>query len=138
VVQIRVTAKTRSPFTFKALSISGVTWNWHVLNHAGRGMPAVCWAAKLRTALTRPVHERAVDLYDRIIHDQVAVEVPMQRLGIDLLAFGVDLSRKVMDAQVVLFKIGPQCGFYPLPLDRCHVAASLWLVALVTHVGNLF
>src|SRR3954469_7257907 len=34
VVQIRVTPKTRNPFTIKALSISGVTWNWHVLNHA--------------------------------------------------------------------------------------------------------
>src|SRR3954464_13252679 len=34
VVQIRVTPKTRSSFTIKALSISGVTWNWHVLNHA--------------------------------------------------------------------------------------------------------
>ena len=34
VVQIRVTSKTRNPFTFKVLSISGVTWNWHVLNHA--------------------------------------------------------------------------------------------------------
>src|SRR4051812_44882572 len=31
---IRVTLKTRSPFAVKALSISGVTWNWHVLNHA--------------------------------------------------------------------------------------------------------
>jgi hypothetical protein len=35
VVQIRVTPKTRNPFTIKALSISDVTWNWHVLNHAG-------------------------------------------------------------------------------------------------------
>src|SRR3954469_5529574 len=34
VVQIRVTPKARNPFTIKALSISGVTWNWHVLNHA--------------------------------------------------------------------------------------------------------
>src|SRR4051794_31006450 len=34
VVQIRVTPKTRNPFTIKALSISGVTWNRHVLNHA--------------------------------------------------------------------------------------------------------
>ncbi len=34
VVQIRVTPKTRNPFTIKALSISGVTWNWHVLNLA--------------------------------------------------------------------------------------------------------
>ena len=29
VVQIRVTPKTRNPFTIKALSISGVTWKWH-------------------------------------------------------------------------------------------------------------
>jgi len=34
VVQIRVTPKTRNPFTIKALSISGVAWKWHVLNHA--------------------------------------------------------------------------------------------------------
>jgi putative transposase len=34
VVQIRVTPKTRNPFTLKALSISGVTWKWHFLNHA--------------------------------------------------------------------------------------------------------
>ena len=33
-VQVRVTPKTRNPFTIKALSISGVTWKWHVLNHA--------------------------------------------------------------------------------------------------------
>jgi len=33
VVQIRVTPKTRNPFTIRALSISGVTWKWHVLNH---------------------------------------------------------------------------------------------------------
>src|SRR3954454_18752259 len=38
VVQIRVTPKTRNPFTIKALSISGVTWNWHVLNHAEPGI----------------------------------------------------------------------------------------------------
>ena len=34
VVQIKVTPKTRSPFTLKALSIPGVTWKWHFLNHA--------------------------------------------------------------------------------------------------------
>jgi len=34
VVQIRVTPKTRNPFTIGAPSISGVTWKWHVLNHA--------------------------------------------------------------------------------------------------------
>jgi hypothetical protein len=34
VVQIRVTPKTRNPFTLKTLSISGVTWKWHFLNHA--------------------------------------------------------------------------------------------------------
>jgi hypothetical protein len=34
VVQVRVTPKTKNPFTIKALSISGVTWKWHVLNHA--------------------------------------------------------------------------------------------------------
>jgi len=34
VVQIRVTPKTRNPFTIKALLISGVTWKWHFLNHA--------------------------------------------------------------------------------------------------------
>ena len=34
VVQIRITHKTRNPFTLKALSISGVTWKWHFLNHA--------------------------------------------------------------------------------------------------------
>ena len=31
---MRITPKTRSPFTIKALSISGVTWKWHFLNHA--------------------------------------------------------------------------------------------------------
>jgi len=34
VVQIRVTPKTRNPLTIRALSISGVTWKWHFLNHA--------------------------------------------------------------------------------------------------------
>jgi hypothetical protein len=34
VVQVRVTPKTENPFTIKALSISGVTWKWQVLNHA--------------------------------------------------------------------------------------------------------
>jgi uncharacterized membrane protein YfcA len=34
VVQIRVTPKTRNPFTIRALSISGVTWKWRFLNHA--------------------------------------------------------------------------------------------------------
>jgi len=34
VVQIRVTPQTRNPFTIEALSISGVTWKWHFLNHA--------------------------------------------------------------------------------------------------------
>jgi len=34
VVQIRVTPKTRNPFTISSLSISGVTWEWHFLNHA--------------------------------------------------------------------------------------------------------
>ena len=42
VVQIRVTPKARNSFTIKLLSISGVTWNWHVLNHA---------AAPFKTAL---------------------------------------------------------------------------------------
>jgi len=36
VVQIRVTPKTRNPLTIRALSISGVTWKWHFLNHARR------------------------------------------------------------------------------------------------------
>jgi len=34
VVQIRVTPKRRNPFTVRALSISGVTWKWDLLNHA--------------------------------------------------------------------------------------------------------
>jgi len=34
VVQIMVTFKTRNPFSIKALSISGVTWKWQVLNQA--------------------------------------------------------------------------------------------------------
>jgi len=34
VVQLRVTPKTRNPFTTKTLSIFGVTWKWHFLNHA--------------------------------------------------------------------------------------------------------
>ena len=34
VVHIRVTPKTRNPLTIRALSISGVTWKWHFLNHA--------------------------------------------------------------------------------------------------------
>ena len=34
VVQIRVTPKSRNPFTIRALSISGVTRKWHFLNHA--------------------------------------------------------------------------------------------------------
>ncbi len=39
VVQIRVTPKARNPFTIKALSISGVTWKWRFLNHAGISSP---------------------------------------------------------------------------------------------------
>jgi len=42
VVQIRVTPKTKNPFTIKALSISGVTWKWHLLNHA-RQCDLVIW-----------------------------------------------------------------------------------------------
>jgi len=34
VVQIRVTPKTRNPLTIRALSISGVAWKLHFLNHA--------------------------------------------------------------------------------------------------------
>ena len=34
VVRVRVTPKTKNPFTVKALSISGVTLKRHVLNHA--------------------------------------------------------------------------------------------------------
>ena len=34
VVQIRVTPKTRDPFTISALSVSGITWKWHFVNHA--------------------------------------------------------------------------------------------------------
>ena len=34
-VQIKVTPKTKNPFTIKALPISGVTWKWHFSNHAG-------------------------------------------------------------------------------------------------------
>ena len=41
VVQIRVTPKTRNPFTIKALSISGVTWKWHFLNHASHDVLAL-------------------------------------------------------------------------------------------------
>ncbi len=37
VVQIRVTPKTINLFTIKALSISGVTWKQHFLNHAQQG-----------------------------------------------------------------------------------------------------
>ena len=33
-VRVGVTPKTRNPFTIRALSISGVTWKWHVLNRA--------------------------------------------------------------------------------------------------------
>ena len=39
VVQVRVTPKTKNRFTIKALSISGVAWKRHVLNHA-LGRPA--------------------------------------------------------------------------------------------------
>lgn len=34
VVQIRVASKIRKPFIIRVLSISGVTWEWHCLNHA--------------------------------------------------------------------------------------------------------
>jgi len=34
VVQIRVTPKRRNPFAIKTLSVSGVAWKWHLLNHA--------------------------------------------------------------------------------------------------------
>jgi len=63
VVQIKVTPKTRNPFTIGALSISGVTWEWHFLNHASpppsaparsgrtwkRARPGASWC---RTTLT--------------------------------------------------------------------------------------
>ena len=39
-VQARVTPRTRNPFTVKALSIFGVTWKWHVLNHAAKPIGA--------------------------------------------------------------------------------------------------
>ena len=42
VVQIRVTPKTRNPLTVRALSISGVTWKWHFLNHARAPRPPRC------------------------------------------------------------------------------------------------
>ena len=48
VVQIRVTPKTRNPFAIKALSISGVTWEWHFLNHAADHQAARIRAAEHR------------------------------------------------------------------------------------------
>src|SRR5689334_10220252 len=33
-LQVRVTPKVKNSFTIRALPISGVTWKWHVLNHA--------------------------------------------------------------------------------------------------------
>ena len=40
VVQIRVTPKPRDSSSIRALSISGVTWKWHLLNHAHPGSGA--------------------------------------------------------------------------------------------------
>src|SRR4051812_21796734 len=78
---------------------------------------------------SRPVHEAAIHLHDRIIDDQAAIKVSVQGFGIDFLPFGVDPSRKVMDAYLVSFEVGPQSGFHPLALGRCHEVASQWLVA---------
>src|SRR3954447_25798125 len=52
VVQIKVTHKTRNPFTIKALWISGVTWNWHVLNHAPQPVPPEAAPAELQVETT--------------------------------------------------------------------------------------
>ena len=52
-VQIRVTPKTRNPFTIKALSISGVTWKWHFLNHALRDVVAAIGVVLVRHQVPR-------------------------------------------------------------------------------------
>jgi len=63
VVQIRVTPKTRIPFTIRALSISGVTWKWHFLNHAQIAalswlLPVRAQRAPTRQSPTRRAHRR--------------------------------------------------------------------------------
>src|SRR3954449_3480130 len=73
--QIRVTPKTRKPFTIKALSISGVTWNWHVLNHASKiteEAVAVLTTAGIRVGPVRLV--RRMDLVSGLPAGQAAVE----------------------------------------------------------------
>ncbi|MFL5331739.1 MAG: hypothetical protein ACJ8H8_00830 [Geminicoccaceae bacterium] len=86
VVQIRVTPKTRNPFSIKALWISGVTWNWHVLNHAldlhGHVLGVV--AAKLNV---RTVAERTGD-----IAQNVNFAVKGDRAAAFLRAAGVNLA----------------------------------------------
>jgi len=56
VVQIRVTPKTRNPFTIKALSISGVTWKWHFSNHAVLTKPFAidALASRVKEFITAP------------------------------------------------------------------------------------
>jgi hypothetical protein len=83
VVQIRVTPKTRNPFTIRALSISGVTRKWHFLNHAAtchqsstivarRRRPAR--GSRTRSSAIWCASRSAAILYGSVLHAVAGVE----------------------------------------------------------------
>ena len=66
VVQIRVTLKTRNPFAISALSISGVTWKCHFLNHAPPRATAVPSETAESTPTQRDRHLRCIAEHGRM------------------------------------------------------------------------
>jgi hypothetical protein len=82
VVQVRVTPKTRNPFTIKALSISAAAWKWHVLNHADyRG---IVDPAAIGAILEMPAFEakRLLELYQWREGDVALLEAVAAKLGL--------------------------------------------------------
>jgi hypothetical protein len=112
VVQIRVTPKTRNPFTIKALSISGVTWKWHFLNHANwlaRDIRTLMpWLRQDVLALAGPDLATRRELFDFLVAELAArepedprrirpVRVALQNQRDDLLAFAGRLDAELAD-----------------------------------------
>ena len=63
------------------------------------------WPATYELDLTGSIHECAVDLQDRIVDQQVAVEEAVQRLWIDLFAIVIHSGGKVSGGYVLLIDI---------------------------------